>query len=330
MHSTKTDICLAVQILADSLNIRKVVISLNWNYCTLCPRNCHANRSGNLVPSKGICGETKTIRLARAALHFWEEPCISGEQGSGTVFFSGCTLRCVFCQNHSIANGTVGKEVSIEQFSKILLNLQQKGANNINLVTPTHFVPQIAKGIMLARNEGLHLPIVYNTSGYETVETLKLLDGIVDIYLPDLKYKSALLSKKYSFADDYFSIACKALDEMYRQVGEPTFDEHGIMKKGMIVRHLLLPGCIKDSKAVISYLYHRFGDHIYISIMNQYTPMPAISLRYPELNRTVSDEEYEEVVDYAIDLGVENGFIQEGETADESFIPSFNYEGLDL
>ena len=300
---------------------------MDWNSCTLCPRNCHANRK-NKNSLTGICHEANHLRLARAAFHFWEEPCISGEQGSGTIFFSGCTLRCVFCQNHSIADGSVGKEISQQRFVQILLELQQKGANNINLVTPTHFVPLIIDGIQQARSQGLHLPIVYNTSGYESIETLQLLDGIVDIYLPDLKYYSSTIAQKYSFAGDYFSVASRALQEMYRQVGEPVFDANGIMQKGMIVRHLVLPGCTNDSKAVIQYLYQTFHDHIYISIMNQYTPMPTIQTRYPELNRNVTDEEYEEVVDFAIELGVENGFIQEGETADESFIPAFDYEGI--
>lgn len=300
---------------------------MDWTSCTLCPRNCHANRK-NKNSLTGICHEANHLRLARAALHFWEEPCISGKQGSGTIFFSGCTLRCVFCQNHSIADGSVGKEISQQRFVQILLELQQKGANNINLVTPTHFVPLIIDGIQQARSQGLHLPIVYNTSGYESIETLQLLDGIVDIYLPDLKYYSSTIAQKYSFAGDYFSVASRALQEMYRQVGEPVFDANGIMQKGMIVRHLVLPGCTNDSKAVIQYLYQTFHDHIYISIMNQYTPMPTIQTRYPELNRNVTDEEYEEVVDFAIELGVENGFIQEGETADESFIPAFDYEGI--
>lgn len=300
---------------------------MDWTSCTLCPRNCHANRK-NKNSLTGICHEANHLRLARAALHFWEEPCISGEQGSGTIFFSGCTLRCVFCQNHSIADGSVGKEISQQRFVQILLELQQKGANNINLVTPTHFVPLIIDGIQQARSQGLHLPIVYNTSGYESIETLQLLDGIVDIYLPDLKYYSSTIAQKYSFAGDYFSVASRALQEMYRQVGDPVFDANGIMQKGMIVRHLVLPGCTNDSKAVIQYLYQTFHDHIYISIMNQYTPMPTVQTRYPELNRNVTDEEYEEVVDFAIELGVENGFIQEGETADESFIPAFDYEGI--
>ena len=300
---------------------------MDWTSCTLCPRNCHANRK-NKNSLTGICHEANHLRLARAALHFWEEPCISGKQGSGTIFFSGCTLRCVFCQNHSIADGSVGKEISQQRFVQILLELQQKGANNINLVTPTHFVPLIIDGIQQARSQGLHLPIVYNTSGYESIETLQLLDGIVDIYLPDLKYYSSTIAQKYSFAGDYFSVASRALQEMYRQVGDPVFDANGIMQKGMIVRHLVLPGCTNDSKAVIQYLYQTFHDHIYISIMNQYTPMPTVQTRYPELNRNVTDEEYEEVVDFAIELGVENGFIQEGETADESFIPAFDYEGI--
>lgn len=300
---------------------------MDWNSCTLCPRNCHANRK-NKNSLTGICHEANHLRLARAALHFWEEPCISGKQGSGTIFFSGCTLRCVFCQNHSIADGSVGKEISQQRFVQILLELQQKGANNINLVTPTHFVPLIIDGIQQARSQGLHLPIVYNTSGYESIETLQLLDGIVDIYLPDLKYYSSTIAQKYSFAGDYFSVASRALQEMYRQVGDPVFDANGIMQKGMIVRHLVLPGCTNDSKAVIQYLYQTFHDHIYISIMNQYTPMPTVQGQYPELNRKVTEEEYDEVVDYAIELGVEHGFIQEGETADESFIPAFDYEGI--
>ena len=300
---------------------------MDWTSCTLCPRNCHANRK-NKNSLTGICHEANHLRLARAAFHFWEEPCISGEQGSGTIFFSGCTLRCVFCQNHSIADGSVGKEISQQRFVQILLELQQKGANNINLVTPTHFVPLIIDGIQQARSQGLHLPIVYNTSGYESIETLQLLDGIVDIYLPDLKYYSSTIAQKYSFAGDYFSVASRALQEMYRQVGDPVFDANGIMQKGMIVRHLVLPGCTNDSKAVIQYLYQTFHDHIYISIMNQYTPMPHVQGQYPELNRKVTEEEYDEVVDYAIELGVEHGFIQEGETADESFIPAFDYEGI--
>lgn len=292
--------------------------------CTLCPRNCHADRlSGNI----GYCGQTAEIRAARAALHMWEEPCISAEDGSGTVFFSGCSVRCVFCQNHDIAVGQHGKIITGERLSGIYLELQEKGANNINLVTPTHYVPQIIESIENARKMGLTLPIVYNTSGYEKAETLRMLDGIVDVYLPDFKYMSADLAEKYSNAPDYADCAKSALAEMVRQVGKPVFDGRGVIRKGVIVRHLILPNCTEDSKRVVKYLYETYGDDIFISIMNQFTPLDHIA-DYPELQRKITQAEYDEVVDYAVDLGVENGFIQEGETADESFIPSFDYEGI--
>ena len=257
----------------------------------------------------------------------WEEPCISGEEGSGAVFFSGCTLRCVFCQNRNIAAAQTGKIISIDRLADIFLELQEKGANNINLVTPTHFVVQIAQAIKKARRNGLIIPIVYNTGSYENIETLKLLDGLIDIYLPDMKYMDSSLSLKYSNAKDYFDVASKAFDEMFKQVGKPVFDKRGIMKRGMIVRHLILPGMTYDSKNVIKYLYETFKDDIYISIMNQYTPINRIK-EYDNLNRRVTKKEYDEVVDYAIELGVVNGFIQEGGTADESFIPEFDYTGL--
>lgn len=292
--------------------------------CTLCPRNCHADRlSGNI----GYCGQTAEIRAARAALHMWEEPCISAVDGSGTVFFSGCSVRCVFCQNHDIAVGQHGKIITGERLSGIYLELQEKGANNINLVTPTHYVPQIIESIENARKMGLTLPIVYNTSGYEKAETLRMLDGIVDVYLPDFKYMSAALAEKYSNAPDYADCAKSALAEMVRQVGKPVFDGRGVIQKGVIVRHLILPNCTEDSKRVVKYLYETYGDNIFISIMNQFTPLDHIA-DYPELQRKITQAEYDEVVDYAVDLGVENGFIQEGETADESFIPSFDYEGI--
>lgn len=292
--------------------------------CKLCPRECGADRD----ITTGFCGEKNEIKAARAALHMWEEPCISGENGSGTVFFSGCVLRCVFCQNGNIANGSTGKIISSERLVEIFLELQEKGANNINLVTPTHFVPQIIDALKAAKLRGLNIPIVYNTGSYENVETIRALSGLVDIYLPDLKYFSSELSAKYSKASDYFYHASKAIDEMVKQVGEPTFDENGIMQNGVIVRHLLLPGCVEDSKKVVKYLYEKYGDSIFIGIMNQYTPMPGIGEKYPELNRKITDEEYDELVDYAIELGVENGFIQEGDTALESFIPDFDMEGI--
>lgn len=296
-----------------------------YHSCTLCPRNCKADRSAGRT---GYCGMPETIQVARASLHMWEEPCISGTSGSGTVFFTGCNLKCVFCQNHTIAIGHKGRSVTHTQLSDLFLMLQDKGAHNINLVTPSHYIPGIAKALELSKSRGLTLPVVYNTGGYDSVSSLKLLDGLVDIYLPDFKYVSPALSQKYSHATDYFKVAKLSLAEMYRQVGNPVFDVSGdLMQKGIIVRHLLLPGCLEDSKAVIHYLYTTYGDRIFISIMNQYTPLPHVAA-YPELNRKVSDEEYDALVNYAIELGVEQGFIQEGDTAEESFIPEFDFTGL--
>lgn len=292
--------------------------------CTLCPRECHANRAREKC---GLCKVTGDLKVARAALHMWEEPCISGKEGSGTVFFSGCPLGCVYCQNCNIAGGAAGKQITIERLAEIFLELQEKGANNINLVTPSHYVPHIIDALTMSRERGLHLPIVYNCSGYEKVEILKLLDGYVDIYLPDFKYMDSEPAIRYSHCKDYFPVAAKALEEMVRQAGNPEFDERGIMKKGVIVRHLTLPGYLEDSKRIIKYLYDTYGDRIYISIMNQYTPLEQVKA-YPEINRKITAEEYEELVDYAIQIGVENGFIQEGDTATESFIPQFDGEGV--
>ena len=295
--------------------------------CDLCPRKCLVDRKKG---EKGICGQTENLKVARAALHFWEEPCISGDAGSGAVFFSGCPLHCVFCQNENIANGTVGKEISLERLVDIFLELQEKGANNINLVTPGHFVPQIVKALDQARKEGLTLPVVYNTSSYETVDTIKMLEGYVDIYLPDFKYMSPGLSKKYSHAPDYAEVAKAAIAEMVRQTGKAVFvngDEDNLILRGTIVRHLALPGCMADSMQILKYLHDTYGDMIYISIMNQFTPLSNLE-KYPELNRRITDEEYETLVDYAIEIGIENGFIQEGDTAEESFIPAFDCEGV--
>ena len=298
--------------------------------CNLCPRNCFVDRKNEKI---GYCGQTEKMYVARAALHMWEEPCISGKEGSGTVFFCGCSLRCIFCQNHRIALGKeengekLGKEISIQRLKEIFLELQSQGANNINLVTGTHYIPQIAESLRLAKKEGLRIPIVYNTGGYEKVESLRLLEGLVDIYLPDMKYVSKELSKEYSNASDYFNVASIALEEMVRQVGKPEFDERGYLIRGVIVRHLVLPGSTRDSKAVLEYLWNTFGDRIYISIMNQYTPMEQIK-NHPLLSRKVTKREYQKVIDYALSLGWENGFIQEGETAKESFIPGFNGVGV--
>lgn len=301
--------------------------------CNLCPRMCNADRVNNM----GFCRMPWEIYAARAALHMWEEPCISGENGSGAVFFTGCTLRCAFCQNSEIAAGRAGLQITAERLSEIFLELQEQKANNINLVTPTHYVLQIIKAVERARNNGLKIPIVYNTSCYERVETLKSLEGIVNVYLPDMKYCDSTYAAKYSNAPDYFEKADKALEEMVRQTKGAVFAdsakaaelgiEEDMMIRGVIVRHLLLPGLKKDSKRIIKYLYEKYGNDIYISIMNQYTPLEQVK-NIPELNRRVTAKEYDEVVDYAIDLGVENGFIQEGGTAEKSFIPQFDFSGI--
>ena len=292
-----------------------------------------------------------------AALNYWEEPCLSGNYGqvgadgapdykcipgSGTVFFSGCTLRCVFCQNYDISTQGKGQIISVDRLSEIFLELQEKGAWNINLVTAGHYVPQVAQALRFAKDHGLNIPIVYNSSGYERVETLKLLEGLVDIYLPDFKYVSDELSKKYSGAADYFDVAKDALAEMVRQVGptqmQPMAMENGDrrlegseivrMFKGVIVRHLLLPGCLMDSKRVLRYLFETYGNAIYYSLMNQYTPLPHVKENFPELNVHVKKKSYKKLVDYAVDLGIVHAFIQEGETAKDSFIPAFDGEGV--
>lgn len=293
--------------------------------CRLCPRECGVDRSEG---KKGYCGASNELKVARAALHMWEEPCISGEAGSGAVFFSGCPMRCRFCQNYSIAAARKGKVISIERLAQIFLELQEKGAANINLVTPTHYTLHIIKALDLAKENGLRIPVVYNTSGYEKTETLKLLRGYIDIYLPDFKYMDGLLAAAYSNAPDYPEYAKRALEEMVGQTGPLKLDEEtGMARSGVIVRHLVLPGHVRNSKAVIQYLYETYGDQIYISIMNQYTPMPQVA-KDKLLGRKVTRREYEKVIDYALELGVENGFFQEGDVAEESFIPEFDSEGV--
>ncbi|MCM1187575.1 MAG: radical SAM protein [Lachnoclostridium sp.] len=293
--------------------------------CTLCPRKCHVNRMNGQT---GYCGQGAEAAAARAALHFWEEPCISGQNGSGAVFFSGCNLKCIFCQNHEIATGQTGKPLSLRRLSEIFLMLQEKGAHNINLVTATHYIPQVCTAIIQAKSQGLCIPIVYNTSGYEEVSSLKMLEGLVDIYLPDIKYYSPQLSAEYSHAPDYFEKASAALAEMVRQVGAPVFDaSSGLMKRGVIVRHMILPENTKDSKKILRYLYETHKNDIYVSIMNQYTPMPQVC-SIPVLNRKVTEAEYLRVLHFAEKIGITQGFYQEGGTSSESFIPEFDYEGL--
>ena len=288
----------------------------------LCPRNCGVDRTTTL----GVCQVSNRVKIARAALHFWEEPCISGTKGSGAVFFSGCSLHCVFCQNEKISHGKVGQEITIEELAGLYIDLQNQGANNINLVTGTHYIPQIVESVTIAREKGLNIPIIYNTSGYETVESLRLLEGIVNTYLPDFKYMDSGLAVKYSHAADYPEVVKEAIAEMVRQCGTPVFDEKGFIKSGVIVRQLLLPGHVKDAKAIIKYLYETYSDNIYISMMSQYTPMPQIAANYPELNRRVTKREYDSLIDYALSIGVENAFIQDRAVAKESFIPEFNNE----
>lgn len=295
--------------------------------CRLCPRACGAHRE---LGKTGFCRVPAKLYAARAALHFWEEPCISGNRGSGTVFFSGCTLRCVYCQNRSIARGDAGQEISQERLTEIFLELQAQGAHNINLVTPTHYSPWIAAALKEAKRQGLNIPVVYNCGGYEGMESLRWMEGLVDIYLTDFKYMDSDLAARYSNAPDYPREAKRALAQMFRQVGTPVFDEDGMMKKGIIVRHLLLPGALKNAKAVVKYVYETYGDDVYLSLMNQYTPLTGEEGEtLPEsLNRKVTKREYERLVDAALELGVTNAFIQEGDTAKESFIPPFEGTGL--
>lgn len=295
-----------------------------YENCLLCPRKCGTNRR---TGQTGVCGVSSEIKVARAALHYWEEPCISGKRGSGAVFFSGCSLHCVFCQNREISDGKEGKVISKERLSDIFMELAGKGANNINLVTPGQYIPDIVWAVNNAKSRGMKLPIIYNTSGYENVTELKLLEGIVDVYLPDFKYMDSTLSAMYSRAKDYPSVAKQALSEMVRQQPDVVIDDAtGLIQKGVIVRQLLLPGHVNDAKTVLKYLYDTYHDHVYISMMSQFTP---IALKdYPEINRTVTRREYERLIDYALEIGITNAFIQEGNVAKDSFIPAFDCEGV--
>ena len=295
-----------------------------YENCLLCPRKCGINRR---TGQTGVCGVSSEIKVARAALHYWEEPCISGKRGSGAVFFSGCSLHCVFCQNREISDGKEGKVISKERLSDIFMELADKGANNINLVTPGQYIPDIVWAVNDAKSRGMKLPIIYNTSGYENVTELKLLEGIVDVYLPDFKYMDSTLSARYSRAKDYPSVAKQALSEMVRQQPDVVIDDAtGLIQKGVIVRQLLLPGHVNDAKAVLKYLYDTYHDHVYISMMSQFTPIALED--YPEINRTVTRREYERLVDYALEIGITNAFIQEGDVAKGSFIPAFDCEGV--
>ncbi len=291
------------------------------NNCNLCPKNCGINRNRGEL---GFCKAGNKLKIAKYYLHEWEEGPITGNNGSGTIFFSNCNLKCIFCQNYYISTEGNGREVTEEEFANMCIELQESGATNINLVTPTHYVPLIIDGLKLAKKKGLTIPIVYNTSSYENVSTIKLLEGLIDIYLPDLKYYSDEYAKKYSKVKDYFKYASLAIEEMYRQVGKCTFDKKGNLKKGVIVRHLLLPGMENDSKKILKYLYDTYKDNIYISIMNQYTPLK--DFKYKELNKKIESRVYDEVIDYAWNIGIRNAYTQEEGTQSESFIPDFKKE----
>lgn len=294
-------------------------------HCCSCPRNCHGIRT--TTTAKGFCHAPSAIRLARAALHFWEEPIISGTCGSGAVFFSGCNMHCIYCQNKTIAEGD-GRSISPQRLYDIFFELQEKKAANINLVTPSHYVPVLAPILRKAKQDGLTIPIVYNTSGYDSPRQLALLEGLIDIYLPDCKYFSSDLSNRYSSCSDYFTVCLQALRIMFQQVGPFHLSNNGLLQRGMIIRHLVLPGCYKDSITLLDLLYQEFGDQVYFSLMSQYTPIQPLP-NYPELNRRVTTYEYQKVIRHAQDIGITLAFTQNRSTASESFIPEFNYEGVE-
>lgn len=295
-----------------------------YENCTLCPRNCRVDRTSGKT---GYCGMTSDITAALASVHMWEEPPISGTNGSGTIFFSGCNLRCVFCQNHDISSENFGKSISVERLSEIMLERQAAGVHNINLVTGVHFTPSIVEAVQRARANGLKIPIVYNSGGYESVETLKMLEGIVDIYLPDIKYYSEELSSKYSKAPDYFLRASEAVKEMYRQTGENTFDENGILKKGVIIRHLVLPSCKSDSFKILDWIRSEIGEEAYVSILNQYVPVYKAS-EFKEINRRLMSLEYTRVIDHFFEIGLKNGYMQEKSSASSKYTPLFDLSGV--
>lgn len=298
--------------------------SADHSGCRLCPRRCGALREQG---ETGLCGANETLRVARAALHFWEEPPISGSRGSGTVFFSNCCLRCVYCQNAAIASGELGKDISVKRLAEIFIELQNQGAHNINLVTPTHYVRQIIAALDIARQAkpALTLPVVYNTSGYELPETIRSLANYIDVFLTDFKYASCELAAKYSNAADYPQVALAALQEMVALMGDFVLSEDGILQRGVIVRHLVLPGHVDDSLQVIQTVFAAVANQVCYSLMNQYTPMPGAPAN---LQRKLSEAEYAEVIDYALDLGITNSFMQVGDTAQESFIPPFDFTGI--
>jgi len=291
--------------------------------CNLCPNNCNINRNKYI----GKCGAGAKIKVALASLHYYEEPCISGENGSGTIFFSNCNLECVFCQNHKISKDGFGKEIEIEELANIFISLQNKNANNINLVSPTPYVPQIVEAIKIAKQKGLRIPIIYNSGGYENVETIKMLNGYIDVYLPDLKYVENDIAVKYSNAPDYFDYSTKAILEMYNQVGAPRLNENGIIQSGLIIRHLVLPSHIKNSKKVLKWINDNIDSKVYVSVMAQYFPAGNAG-KFKEINRKLTEEEYKEIEEYLYSLNIENGYMQELEEHEEEYVPNFDLSGI--
>ena len=292
-----------------------------FDKCMLCPRCCMVNRNRGEL---GFCKSSNKIKIAKAYLHMWEEPPITGKNGSGTIFFSNCNLRCMYCQNYYISEEGNGVEISIERFIEVCLDLQSRGATNINLVTPTHYLPLIIEGLKIAKNNGLKIPIVYNSSGYERREIIELLDDVIDVYLPDFKYYDDEYAYKYSKCKDYFKYASESLEEMVKQKGKCVFDKEKNIVSGVIVRHLIIPGREEDSKKILNYLHKKYKNKIYISIMNQYTPVRKC--KYDELNNTVKEDKYDEIIDYAWNIGIRKAFIQDGETQSESFIPKWDFK----
>lgn len=290
--------------------------------CTLCPRNCHADRTKQY----GFCHASSEVEVALVSLHKWEEPCLSGKNGAGTVFFSHCSMKCIFCQNHEISTEGKGLKVSIERLAEIFLEQQQRKAHCLELVTPTHYVPQIIKALDIAKQNGLNIPVVYNCSGYEKVETLQALRNYIDVFLPDFKYFYSETAKEYSNAPDYPEVAKKVIDKMYELVGKPVFKDD-IMQKGVIIRHLILPWQYKESMQIVKYIWEKYHDDVYLSLMNQYTPMYK-ALSHPKLKRKLTTFEYNKVVDFASDLGFTNCYIQQGKTATKDFVPDFNGENV--
>ena len=287
--------------------------------CNICPHKCGVNR---LEGKKGRCKADDKIKIALVSLHNFEEPCVSGEKGSGTVFFSNCNLNCVFCQNYEISQLGNGKEITIEELADIFIEQQNNNAENINLVTPTMYIYQIIEAIKIARNKGLHIPIVYNSNGYEKVEAIKALNGYIDIYLPDLKYKDNEIAYKYSGIKNYFENATQAIKEMYNQVGSPVLDKNGMMKKGLMIRHLILPNNLQNSKEVLKWISENIDNNVFVSVMVQYFPTHRAK-EFPELSRKINLEEYEEMENYLYTLNLDNGYIQELGTHEEEYVPNF-------